>query len=462
MSNVFLLSSNMSSNPYPVYPIGMAMIAAALDAAGHRVCQYDFLVSGSSDVHLAEALDRFKPDFVGLSLRNIDNVDSFSADSEWYLAENKHLVNIIRRQTAAPIVVGGSGFSILPEEILDYLAADYGVTGEGERAVCGLIADLEHGRPVPRIVDGNRNFLAGTEMISPFWDARLVEYYNAHSGMVNLQTKRGCPHRCSYCSYPHLEGRGLRVKRPAKIVDEIEYLHQKMGVDTIFFTDSVFNDIAGHYRGIAEELLERNLNIRWHGFFRPQGMSAADLRLLKRSGLSALEVGTDAASDATLAGLNKQFTFGEVIHFNQLCLQEEVPVAHFVIFGGPNETDETIEEGLLNIQQLENCVVFAFVGIRIHPNTELYDRALREGIVRRKDSLLKPVYYFSPHVDPVRMNAKIEDAFHGRRDRIFPPSEGLIRMTTMNRFGYRGLLWDRLLGYAHNQNDSGRRNRERN
>ena len=450
MSQFFLLSSNVSSDPYPVYPLGMAVVAAALSTAGHRVRQYDCLASGGSEIHLMQALKEFNPDFVGISLRNIDNVDSFSAEKEWYLAENRHLVDIIRRQTAAPIVVGGSGFSILPEEILDYLTADFGVVGEGERALCDLVSDLERGRAVPRIVNGNRSFLSGTEMASPCWDADLIGYYNERSGMVNLQTKRGCPHNCHYCSYPQLEGKRLRVKDPVKIVDEIQHLKQMLGVDTIFFTDSVFNDIAGHYLALAEELLRRNLNIHWHGFFRPQGMTAKNLRLLKRSGLSAMEVGTDAASDVTLAGLNKQFDFEEVMQFHQICLKEEVPAAHFIIFGGPDETFETLAGGLVNIQKLEQCVVFAFAGIRIHPNTELYDRALREGLVGKKDSLLKPVYYFSPDVDPILMNAKIVKAFHGRRDRIFPPSEGLVRMATMNRFGYRGLLWDKLISYKGN------------
>jgi len=330
MSKFFLLSSNVSSNPYPVYPLGMAVVAAALSTAGHRVRQYDYLASGCSEIHLIEAMKGFNPDFVGISLRNIDNVDSFSAENEWYLAENRHLVDIIRLQTAAPIVVGGSGFSILPEEILDYLTADYGVVGEGEHALCDLVSDLEQGRAVPKIVNGNRSFLSGTDMVSPCWDADLIRYYIEHSGMVNLQTKRGCPHNCHYCSYPQLEGKRLRVKDPAKIVDEIQHLKQMMGVDTIFFTDSVFNDITGHYLEFAEALLLRNLNIHWHGFFRPQGMNSTDLRLLKRSGLSAMEVGTDAASDETLIGLNKQFNFEEVIQFNQVCLKEEIPTAHFI------------------------------------------------------------------------------------------------------------------------------------
>jgi radical SAM superfamily enzyme YgiQ (UPF0313 family) len=395
---------------------------------------------------------------VGISLRNIDNVDSFSAESEWYLAENKQLVDIIRQETAVPIIVGGSGFSILPADILNYLAADYGVVGEGEHALCDLVYNLEQGHTVPKIVDGNRSLLSGTDMVSPCWDPALVRYYCKHSGMVNLQTKRGCAHNCNYCSYPQLEGRRLRVKDPAQIADEIQHLKQMMDVDTIFFTDSVFNDIGGHYLKLAEELLRRNLNIHWYGFFRPQGLGPTELRLLRRSGLSAMEVGTDAASDATLAGLNKQFNFEEVIQFNQVCLKEAIPTAHFIIFGGPDETFETVEKGLENIQKLEQCVVFAFAGIRIHPNTELYDRAIREGIVGKKDSLLEPVYYFSPNVDPIQMNAKIVKAFHGRRDRIFPPAEGLIRMAAMNRFNYRGLLWDKLISFKKGPGIPERRN----
>jgi hypothetical protein len=103
-----------------------------------------------------------------------------------------------------------------------------------------------------------------------------------------------------------------------------------------------------------------------------------------------------------------------------------------------------------NIEKLENCVVFAFSGIRILPGTGLHARAVCEGVLTDKDSLLKPIYYFSPEIDQAKMNERIESAFHGRRDRIFPPSEGQIRMAAMNRFGYRGLMWDKLISFARN------------
>jgi lipid biosynthesis B12-binding/radical SAM protein len=452
MSNFFLLSSNVNTDPYPVYPLGMAVVAAALDNAGHQVWQYDYLAAGGSDHGLKKALKEIAPDFVGISLRNIDNVDSFSAEQEWYLAKVKMLVEIIRQATAVPIIVGGPGFSILPEEIINYIDADYGVVGEGERTLCDLIAELEAGHFAPRIIESNKDLLIGAEMASPRWDKNLVNFYIERSGMVNLQTKRGCPHNCNYCTYPTLEGRRLRTKEPEKVVEEIKQAQEMFGIDTIFFTDSIFNDNSDHYLTVAEEFLKQELDLRWYGFFRPQGIRAKELNLLKRSGLSAMEVGTDAACDATLAGINKQFTFTDVIEFNRACVKEEIPTAHFIMFGGPDETMATVKEGLKNIQRLERCVVFAFGGIRIHPGTQIHARAIKEGGLNQKDSLLKPVYYFSPNLDHAVMNENIASAFHGQRDRFFPPSEGLIRMATMNRFGYRGLLWNKLISFEKDQN----------
>ena len=450
MSRIFLISSNVSTDPYPVYPLGMAVVASALMTAGHHVGQYDYLADGCSEIRLRKSLQEFDPDFVGISVRNIDNVDSFSADDVWYLDGVRSLIAAVRHESAVPVILGGPGFSIMPQKILDFIAADYGVVGEAERAFCELIELLERRQPVPRIVNENGTLLNATQMASPCWDEDIIRYYVELSGMANLQTKRGCPHNCLYCSYPKLEGNRVRPREPGEVIEEIRRLKHVHAVNTIFFADSVFNDISGHYLVLAEEMLRKNLDINWYGFFRPQGVSFKELRLLKRSGLTAMEVGTDAASDQTLAGLNKQFTFEDIIEFSRACIQAQIPTAHYIIFGGPDETDATVAEGLQNIQKLKQCVVFAFSGIRIYPDTGLYDLALREGIIVKTDTLLKPVYYFSPNLAPEIMNTTIETAFRGHRNLIFPPSEGLIRRATMNRFGYRGLLWDQLISFKNN------------
>ena len=450
MSKVFLISSNTTIDPYPVYPLGLALVASALQTGGHHVYQFDLLAGEQPEDRLKKSLLEYSPDFVGISLRNIDNVDSLTSDDNWYLEEAKLLIEKIRKLTDAPIIVGGPAFSIMPEDILAYIRADYGVVGEGERAFNDLLKSLEKGRLPPGIISGKGEFLSGLDMVAPCLEAELISFYLQRSGMVGMQTKRGCPHNCLYCTYPGLEGTQLRTRGPDEVVDDIERMKKLYGVDTIFFTDSVFNDTTGHYLKVAEALLDRKLGISWSAFFRPKNIGHMELKLLKASGLYAVEVGSDAACDVTLEALNKRFTAADVIEFNRICLKEEIPCAHFIMFGGPDETVTTLKEGLDNLAKLANCVVFAFSGIRILPETGLHARAVREGILTKKDSLLKPVYYFSPKIDPAKMNERIESAFHGRRDRIFPPSEGQMRMAAMNRFGYRGLMWNKLINFARN------------
>ncbi|PLX73297.1 MAG: B12-binding domain-containing radical SAM protein [Desulfuromonas sp.] len=446
MSRVFFISSNVTIDPYPVYPLGMAVVSGAVKAAGHTVAQYDCLVDGDEIDKLRQRIEGFAPDLVSISLRNIDNVDSFCGEDAWYLARVKTLVATIREICPVPIVVGGPALTIMPEEIATYLEVDHAIIGEGEVALPQLVADLSSGREVPRMIERCAP-LDGNHFSSPLFDPDLAPFYLEQSGMLNLQTKRGCPYRCSYCSYPHLEGNRFRRRDPQLVIGELKRLKQEHGVERVFFTDSVFNDPQGKYLDLCEEIIRQDVGIEWSAYFRPQGFGREELQLMKRAGLYALELGPDAGCDRTLAGLDKKLTFAEVIAVNEACLAERLAAAHFVIFGGPEEDDETLAEGLDNMDRLGASAVFAFSGIRIHPDSPLHQRAIDDGIITSETSLLKPVYYFSPRIDRGKMETTIESHFKGKKNRIFPPSEGKERLDVMKKFGFRGLMWDRLIRF---------------
>ena len=445
MSRVLLFSPNHCESPYQVYPLGMAVVAAAAVKAGHTVLQHDYLAAGRDPQALGRAVDSFGPDVIGMSLRNIDDVDSYAGDDSWFLPHYREMIDLCRSHSAAPVVVGGPGFSIMPEEIMRYIGADYGVVGEGEEAFPHILNLLAQGKAPPLLTYGAAPGLDGRQMLSPLLDGDVVRYYNASCGLANLQSKRGCPFRCVYCTYPFIEGRRLRHRDPLQVVDDVRRMVRDHGVEHIFFTDSVFNDAGGAYLTLAEELLRADTGIRWSAFFRPAGIGLEQLRLLRRAGLEMVEAGTDACSDQTLEAMGKGFTFADVAAFNTACAQFEVPVAHFVIFGGPGETLDTVRQGLENLENLKRCVVFPFFGIRILPGTPLRDIALAQGVLDPHEDLLRPHYYYSPDVEVEAMRSMLEASFQGRRDRLFPPGQATELMQVMRRFGYKGLLWDRLL-----------------
>ncbi|MFA6148332.1 MAG: lipid biosynthesis B12-binding/radical SAM protein [bacterium] len=444
MKRILLVSSNISTEPLPVYPLGLAVVAAGLAGAGHRVEQFDFLASGESEAVFREKIVSFDPDYVCISLRNLDNCDSTCPVGYPEIA--KRLVGRIREVSGAPVIIGGPGFSILPEELLAFTGADHGVVGEGERVLCDLIRDLSEGRTPPPIVRGDR-LLDGAEMASPLYNGGMIAYYLDRSGMLNLQTKRGCPHGCVYCIYPSLEGDRFRFRDPAAVVEDIARAGVEHGVESFFFTDSIFNDPQGRYLSIAEEILRRELRIRWCCYMRPERIGRKEIALLKRAGMYAVELGTDAACDRTLRSLGKGFTFADALEVNRACVAERLPCAHFVMFGGPGETVGTVAEGLANLERLEHTVVFAYSGIRILPGTALHGLAVAEGVLSPGASLIEPVYYLSSRVDADTMNGMIAASFRGRRDRIFPPAEGQKRLEVLHNFGFRGLLWDHLIRF---------------
>jgi lipid biosynthesis B12-binding/radical SAM protein len=447
MSRILLLSLNTMIEPYPVYPLGMAIVASALSSRGHKVSQFDFLKEGASLAKLQSAVRKFKPDYVGVSLRNIDNVDSFTAETTWALASYKERIQAVRDVTGAPVVLGGPAFSIMPEEILEYLGADYGIVGDGGTRFSDLIEQLGKGCGVAPISRSDGTACTEDVPVRPLWNKRLVNYYTKHSGLIGVTTKRGCPHNCVYCTYPMLEGNQYIWRDPGLVADDMEQLKRDHQVDTIFFTDSVFNDIDGFYLHVAEEILRRGIEIQWSAYFRPHGMEDKDLELLKRSGLYAVEAGTDAAHDTTLAGLNKSFSFDDAVLFNEACLRAGVPCAHHILFGGPGETESTVREGLDNLLLLKGCVIFGFSGIRILPGTILHQRAIDEGFVKKEDSLLKTAFYFSPEIDIDSMNDAILNAFKRQRYWMFPPSAANEMQRRMEDFGFKGPQWHRILSY---------------
>jgi len=448
---VMLISANVTLSPYPIYPLGVSMVAASLVKAGHTVQQSDFLLQNSSLDAIGGEVDQFKPDLIGISIRNIDNVNFMN--EQYYIQNVKNIVDAIRKRTDVKILLGGAGFSLIPDLILQETGADYGIIGEGELLVVEFANNAAQGvYPVERLI-GPALRLPGGSIKSALYDDKLVDFYLHSGNIASIQTKRGCAYKCVYCTYPLLEGTELRRRDAREVVDDIELLRDKHQTKYIFFVDSVFNDDEGAYLEVLDEMLRRDVCIPWTGFIRPGGLTDEIVERMKKTGFAAAEVGSDAASDATLHAMGKNFTFQDVAECNDLFVRHGIATSHFFMFGGPGETEETVHEGIRNILGLKKCVCFIFMGVRILPNTPMEKIALKENVISSSDGLLKPVYYLSPAVDKKWLEETLAAAFAGVRHCVFPPDamEGSLQM--LHKLGYTGPLWDLLI--------SGGRTRER-
>ena len=446
---ILLVNVNTCVSPYPVFPLGIAHLAAALEAAGHTVRLHDI----NLDRDLEKAVAGFNPGLIGLSLRNIDDVQIESATIFSPILAAMTLR--IRAVSAAPVVLGGSGYSLFPERLVADAKADYGIPGEGERSLALLVNALEgslpfaavpglvHRLPSGSLVSNKREALSPELIPIPVRQADIASFYLDKSAMLNVQTQRGCSFTCCYCTYPVIEGTTFR-RRPAVEVAEDFIRAKAAGARYLFVVDSVFNSSEEHVRGICDELIRRDAQIDWGCFLRPEGLTVELMQLMRRAGLRHIEFGTDTLTDETLAAYGKGFTFDDVVSSSEAARQAGVHYAHFLITGGPAETEATIREGFENAKRIKKTIFFPFVGMRLYPGTHLYAWAEREGTLPKDHDFLMPWFYVSPHVNAQRC-AELLRGFHKEEPRWMvgeTPPELLAVMDGLRKRGVTGPLWE--------------------
>ena len=395
-SRILLISANRCTTPDAVFPLGLAHLNAALRKAGHSSLWLDSL---AGTAHLEETLESYRPDFVGVSLRNVDDV--LIRRRETFFGDAVTFGERIRRQTRAPIIAGGSGFSIFPQQLLELTGADYGICGEGEENFVSLIAALAKGGEVsgiPGLVFRQQGqVVVNTPSPSPFTaevneedrPTEVTAPYLQANGTLNLQTQRGCGFRCCYCTYPVIEGKRHRRRPPEAVAAELEQL-QRLGAKHVFVVDSVFNSTPRHVTETCEAILRRNVKMSWGCFLRPHGLTPELMSLMARAGLTHVEFGSDSFCDAVLKAYQKDFGFEDILCSSELARRANVEACHFLICGGPGETEATLDEGFQNSRRLNGSVIMGVVGMRIYPGTHLFEQAVAEGQIGCDAYLLQP------------------------------------------------------------------------
>jgi radical SAM superfamily enzyme YgiQ (UPF0313 family) len=421
----------------------MSIIAGALRKHGHEVEIADWLRSEKSVDVILQTVRRHEPRLIGMSIRNLDNANS--VNEEGYVDGVRDLIRNIRTQSEATILLGGSGFSLMPEQFLKAVGADYGIVGEGESLVVDFVRDLERGTLSGEKCIRSERYLSGEQILGADYDSGLLEFYVGSGSVVPVQTKRGCNEVCVYCTYPVLEGSSQRCRAPGEVVDDIARLTDRDGIESIFFVDSVFNDDGETYLDVLREMECRGMSVPWTAFFRPAVISDEGMDLMKQTGLGSVEIGADACTDATLRRLGKPFTFDDVIRSNERFNQCGIATCHYFMFGGPGETEQTVREGVQNLIGLENTVSVVFMGIRVYPGSGLEKIALEDGVITPETNLLEPTYYISPQVERNRLEATLTEAFAGVKNCVFPPDALDDKLRILHRLGYKGAMWEMLL-----------------
>jgi len=441
---ILLCATNFCKDPLPVYPLGMGVIANILAKDGHEVRQFDPLPFGIEGFELAakEKCAGFNADMLCASIRNLDVADSRDARRD-HFQQTCRVVRAMRALCNGPLVLGGPGFSLCAEEFMRETGADYGVTGEGESAMLELARKIAAGTPPGRGAILN---MPATRISGARYSRNIAQYYNDETHNIPIQTKRGCPFKCVYCTYPMLEGSAMRLRPIKDVLEDIRFVKDAFPDSMIYFTDSVFNDPSRHFEPLLTAMVEQGLDVPWTGFITPSSMKPGDIELMAASGLVCADLGIDGTTDETLAGLGKRFSFSEAQECCRKMLELNIGVNANVMFGGPGETWDTVAHGIQNMRALEPVFTIAFAGIRVLSGAPLIETARREGAIPNGWDDSQPLYYFAPGIGQEKLHNILMEGFAGSKYCVYPPSSRNDDFRMMHKFGYVKLKNMRLNG----------------
>lgn len=394
-------------------PYGACLVAEAAARAGHQVKLLDLMFAKDPLAAVAAAVRSFSPDVVGLSVRNLDNND-MQAPVE-FVSSLTAVSRVVRQTSAVPLVLGGAAVGIMPEALLQATQASFAILGDGETAFPLLLKAMETGTSlsqVPRLAWlENDRFrlssdlpcnLADSVMAARFDQWLEVRNYRANLAAVPLQSKRGCPFACIYCTYHISEGKTYRLFSPREVAAAVRNLSAQ-GHRDLEFVDNVFNSPYEHALAICEHLAGNGHRARLTTIeLNPAFVDDRLLRAMHRAGFVGVGLTAESAADRVLAGLKKGYTAADLARAAEAIRRSPLPCFWLFLLGGPGEREKTVKQTLDFARRVlrRQDVAFVNVGIRIYPGTDLERLARQKGLLScQAQEMLRPVFYFSPELD---------------------------------------------------------------
>jgi radical SAM superfamily enzyme YgiQ (UPF0313 family) len=394
---IAFISANREKMPDAVIPIGLLQVMAAVPER-HEKLFWDLCFEEDPLASVARNLRDHAPDLVAIGLRNIQNMDytNITVNLDYY----RKLVDTVRTHSSAPVVLGGGGFSVIPRELMEALRADYGIAGEGERAFARLLEELE--QPLPSFDDIERLHYRVDGALRCTGSARepldidelpragrsgLPERYYSEYGIESLQTKRGCPLHCEYCTYPLIEGARSRMRNPARVADEFLEITARPGVAHVFIVDSVFNLPPRHAKAVCRELMARGNRTPWTSYVNPVAFDDELAELMVQAGAAGMEIGSDSGCDEVLDRLRKGFRTDKIRRLSRIAKAHGLKDCHSFILGTRGETLDDVERTLDFVEELDPFAALMLVWVEdrevVDARSERERRAFRDEIYAR-------------------------------------------------------------------------------
>ena len=378
---------SVHSHP-PFIPLGLAYLGAVAENAGHQVIVIDCQAEKLTYETFRERIAQTPSDIIGVT-----------ATTLLYNSAMK-LIEISKETLPQAVtVLGGSHGTFWDENALqEYPSLDIVVRKEGEQTFVELIDKIHNQssldnvlgityRNVDKIVrNEDRPFIEDLDAL-PFPAHHLMPLENLkHNGKIifPLMSSRGCVFWCDFCSTVRMFGRGYRMRSPKNVVDEIQLVHDRYGVDQVTFYDDAFSVDRNRVVKICEELQARKLHIKWDCGTRVDMIDRELMKTMRNAGCFAVWLGVESGSEAILGAMNKRIKLDQTRLAYKTAHQLGLMTIANVVLGFPGETEQTARETIRFVKELNPDDVGFYIATP-YPGTPMYELVKKNGWLRVTD-----------------------------------------------------------------------------
>ncbi len=313
----------------------------------------------------------------------LSSTQSFEEDCR-FLGELKAINHGIRG------ILFGSHPTFMPTYCLSNPAVDYIVLREPEESIRQLLLCLrDKGDPASIQGIGFRNangecviteprpFMRMDDL--PIPDRNLlparVDYFNPVIWQVpytTMQTSRGCPGKCIFCTAPEFYGRKVRFRSTENVMAELREI-KRLGFKEVFFRDETFTAYKKRNMEVCRAMIEEKLDLTWVANGRVDLVDRDSMAMMKRAGCHLLKFGVETGNDEILRNYCKDTTIAQARQAFSDAAGVGLDTHAHIVLGGPGETPETLAKTLAFVKEL-NPTTASFGLLTPYAGTELFRR----------------------------------------------------------------------------------------
>ncbi|MHA2392706.1 MAG: B12-binding domain-containing radical SAM protein [Promethearchaeota archaeon] len=386
---ILLVNPNRFQSP-PVIPIGLEYLTTVLEKHNHEVEILDLCFSDTPEKDLDEFLSKQLFDLVGLTIRNIDSAQYFN--NEFFLSDYKPLIQRIKEYNI-PIVLGGSGFSAMPNEILDYLKADYGIIGPGDIIFPKFLELWQLKNTKQKIFNG---WEAGVDRELVHLRGNKIAYprYIKEEGIVGFETHVGCSNQCPYCIEANNQ---VCFRNISNIINELTHLVNQ-GYKYFHTCDSEFNSDLKFSIDFCLALINKKLDLKWSLYMKPSPYNEILFKRLRKSKAYLITLTVD--SDERIQRSNN-YNYEDLTRIINYCQKYDIKLIVDLFIGYPNEPLESVKKMIDFFKIKRPFSVGISFNYRIYNHTPLATIIKENPSLQKKlnklyttnENFLEPIFY---------------------------------------------------------------------